>query len=186
MAHLVEALCYKPEGRGFDGVIGIFHWRNHSGRTMALGLTQPLTDVRTRRISWGQRRPARKVDNLPPSCTVVTKSGNLNFLEPSGQVQACKGIALPFYSVNLFSLPKFQPRTSWIKIIRNILPTFGLLVIKTRNFSWWYRFVIHKPTPEWLVCLWTHCQPNVEKFLVIINSTMNHEMLLACVPWLGF
>jgi len=37
----------------------------------------------------------RKADNLPPSCAVVTKSGNLNFLEPSGPVQACKGTALP-------------------------------------------------------------------------------------------
>ena len=35
--------------------------------------------------------------NLPPSCAVVTKSGNLNFLEPSGPVQACNGTALPFY-----------------------------------------------------------------------------------------
>ena len=26
----------------------------------------------------------RKADNLPPPCAVVTKSGNLNFLEPSG------------------------------------------------------------------------------------------------------
>lgn len=25
VAHLVEALCYKPEGLGFDTVIGIFH-----------------------------------------------------------------------------------------------------------------------------------------------------------------
>jgi len=36
----------------------------------------------------------RKADNLPPSCAVVTKSGNLNFLEPS--VQTCNGTALPF------------------------------------------------------------------------------------------
>ena len=28
----------------------------------------------------------RKADNLPPSCTVVMKSRNLNFLEPSGLV----------------------------------------------------------------------------------------------------
>ena len=43
------------EGRGFDsdGVIGIFQWRNSSGRTMALGSTQPLTKMSTRIISWG-------------------------------------------------------------------------------------------------------------------------------------
>jgi len=34
-------------------------------------------------------------DNLPPSCAVVTKSGNINFLEPSGPVHACNGTALP-------------------------------------------------------------------------------------------
>jgi len=32
-----------------------------------------------------------KADNLPPSCAVVTKSGNLNFLEPSGSFRACNG-----------------------------------------------------------------------------------------------
>ena len=36
----------------------------------------------------------RKADNLPPSCTVVTKSGNLNFLEPSGPLQAFNGTAV--------------------------------------------------------------------------------------------
>ena len=33
---------------------------------------------------------------LPPSCAVVMKSGNLNFLEPFGPVQACNGTDLPF------------------------------------------------------------------------------------------
>ena len=35
-----------------DGVIGIFHWHNPSGRTMALGSTQPLTEMSTRNVSW--------------------------------------------------------------------------------------------------------------------------------------
>jgi len=37
----------------------------------------------------------RKADNLPPSYAVVTKSGSLNLLEPSGPLQACNGTALP-------------------------------------------------------------------------------------------
>jgi hypothetical protein len=36
-----------------DGVIEFFH-RLHSGRTMALGSTQPLTEMSTRGISWGK------------------------------------------------------------------------------------------------------------------------------------
>ena len=36
-----------------DGVIGIFHLHNPSDRIMALGSTQPLTEMSTRSISWG-------------------------------------------------------------------------------------------------------------------------------------
>jgi len=38
---------------------------------------------------------------LQPSCAVVTKSGNLIFLEHSGPVQACNGTALPLPFVYL-------------------------------------------------------------------------------------
>jgi hypothetical protein len=37
---------------------------------------------------------------LPPSCAVVTKSGNFNFLESSGPLQACNGTALPLLISN--------------------------------------------------------------------------------------
>jgi len=33
--------------------IGIFHRHKPSGHTMALGLTQPLTEMSSRNISWG-------------------------------------------------------------------------------------------------------------------------------------
>jgi hypothetical protein len=36
-----------------------------------------------------------RLTTVPPSCAVVMKSGNLNFLEPSGPLQACNGTALP-------------------------------------------------------------------------------------------
>jgi hypothetical protein len=42
----------KVAGSISDGVSGIFHWHNSSGRTMALGSTQPLTEMSTRNISW--------------------------------------------------------------------------------------------------------------------------------------
>jgi hypothetical protein len=43
---LVEALRYKSEGRGFNPPM-VSSW------TMALGSTQPLTEMRNRNISWG-------------------------------------------------------------------------------------------------------------------------------------
>jgi len=63
---------------------------------MALGSTQPLTEMSTSYISWGKGGRFVRLTNLPPSCAVVKKSGNLNFLEPSGPLQACNRTALPF------------------------------------------------------------------------------------------
>ena len=62
---------------------------------MALGSTQPLTEMCTSCISWGKGGRYVRLTTLPPSCAVVMKSGNLNFLEPSGPLQACNGSALP-------------------------------------------------------------------------------------------
>ena len=63
---------------------------------MALGSTQPRTEMSTRSISWGKGGRCVRLTTLPSSCAVVMKSGNLNFLEPSGPLQACNGTALPF------------------------------------------------------------------------------------------
>jgi len=77
------------------GAIGIFQWHNPSGRTMALGSTQPLTEMSTRCISWGGKDGrCVRLTTLPSSC-VVMKSRKFNFLEPSGPLQACNGTALP-------------------------------------------------------------------------------------------
>jgi len=55
VAQLAEALATSRKVAGSipDGVIEIFHWYNPSGRTMTLGLTQPLTEISTRNIYWG-------------------------------------------------------------------------------------------------------------------------------------
>jgi hypothetical protein len=44
--------------------MGFFIDINPSDRTMALGSTQPLIEMSTGSISWGQMRPVRKADNL--------------------------------------------------------------------------------------------------------------------------
>jgi len=45
----------KVAGSIPDGVTGIFHWHSPSGSTMALGLTQPLTEMSTMNISWWEK-----------------------------------------------------------------------------------------------------------------------------------
>jgi len=95
------ATSRKIAGSIPDGVIGIFHWHNPSGRTTALGSTQPLTEMSTRNISWGVKAAGEYGwQSYHLHVPNVLKSGSLNLLEPSGPVQACSGIALPLYCFN--------------------------------------------------------------------------------------
>jgi hypothetical protein len=41
-----------------------FNLPNPSRRTMALGSTQPLTEMSTRNLPGGKKRPERRADNL--------------------------------------------------------------------------------------------------------------------------
>ena len=82
-----RATSRKVLGSIPDGVTGIFHWHKPSGRIMALGLTQCLTKMNTRNISWrGKGGRCIGLTTLRPSCTVVLKSGSHYLLEPSGAV----------------------------------------------------------------------------------------------------
>ena len=74
------------------GVIGIFHWHNPSDRTMALGSDSASNRSEYQKhFLWEGGRGGKgglcvKLTTLRLSCTVVMKSGSLNFLEPSGHV----------------------------------------------------------------------------------------------------
>jgi hypothetical protein len=88
---LVEALSYNPEGRGSipDGVIGIFYRHNPSGRNMALGSNQPLTEMSTRNISWGKNGPCVGLATLPPSCANCLKIWEP---QPPGTLRVCQDL----------------------------------------------------------------------------------------------
>ena len=56
----------KVAGSIPDGIIGIFHWHNPSGRTMTLG----STEMSTKNISWGGKGGwCVRLTTLPPSCS---------------------------------------------------------------------------------------------------------------------
>ena len=80
-----------------DGVIGIFLWRNPSGCTVALGWIHPLAEMSSRNISCGVK--AADVYCWQPyhlHVLIVMNSGSLDLMVPSGPVQVCNRIALPF------------------------------------------------------------------------------------------
>jgi hypothetical protein len=75
VSYMVEALCYKPEGRGFKTLWGhckVFNLSNPSGRTMVLRFTRPLTEmsIRSRKIMFlgNRERPVRRDVNLTAFC----------------------------------------------------------------------------------------------------------------------
>jgi hypothetical protein len=65
---------------------------------MAINSTQPLTELRTKNISFGIKAAiAYSWQAYHLHVPTELKSGSLNLLEPLGPVQACVGIAFPFY-----------------------------------------------------------------------------------------
>ena len=89
VAQLVEALRYKPEGRGFDSRWCHWSFSLTSFRTMALGSTQPLTEMSTRNISWGKCGRCVGLTTLPPSCADCLEIWEPH---PPGTLRACPGL----------------------------------------------------------------------------------------------
>ena len=87
VAQLVEALRYKPEGRGFDSF-----WPHYG----------PGVDSASNRNEYQEYFLGVKKRPYHLHVPIVLKSGSLNLLEPSGPVQACNGIALPLHNTKSF------------------------------------------------------------------------------------
>jgi hypothetical protein len=93
VAQLVEALRYKPEGRGFDS-----QWCHWNDTMPHYGLR---VDSASKRNDYQEYFLGEKAAGAYSWQTyhfhvpTVLKSGSLNLLEPLGPVQAWNGIALP-------------------------------------------------------------------------------------------
>jgi hypothetical protein len=75
-----------------------FNLPNPYSRIMALGSTQPLTEISIGNLPEGKGWPARKADNLTAMCdpTVYRKCDSLDVSQPHGPSRPVIGMALPF------------------------------------------------------------------------------------------
>ena len=85
---------------------------------------------------------------LPAFCAFVMKSGNLNFLEPSGPLQACNRTALPFFA--MFCRGNFLTKMG-IVIFYGATGSSGSEPLQCRGFTMTLRHTTFGRTPlgEW-------------------------------------
>jgi hypothetical protein len=76
----------------FPAEVDFFNLPNPSSRAMALGSTQPLTQMSSRNLPGGKKRPTRRADNLAEYLK-MWEPQTLAILRAS---TACTGIALPY------------------------------------------------------------------------------------------
>jgi hypothetical protein len=79
--------------------VDIFILPNYSSRFMALSSTRPPTEMRTRNLSRGKKRPARRADNL---AAVSRMSENMGEPQPLATLRAstvCTRITLPYLTL---------------------------------------------------------------------------------------
>jgi hypothetical protein len=87
---------------------------------MALGPTQPLTEMSTRNISWGQRRPVRKADNLTTFMGHLSKYlGALTSWNPRGLSRPVMGLLYLYEGLLACSLVRVLSQTNTVHLFKS-------------------------------------------------------------------
>jgi hypothetical protein len=112
---------------------------NPSSCTIALGLTQPLTEMSTRNLPGERGEPQVRLTTLPPPVTRLSrKCGSLNISQPFGPPWPVTGIALPFFTFTEILHSQYKHKTVAFCIYMIMPVTFPVLWTNgTQCFSEW-------------------------------------------------
>ena len=114
-----KVLCYKLEGRWFDS-----RFRSHYGTGVDSASNRNENQEYFLGVKSGQ---CLRLITLPPSWAIVTKSGNLNFLEPSGHLGPVMGL------IYLFSHAKREGGD--LELLQQRVPKLQLGYVTSRTLT---------------------------------------------------
>jgi len=123
------ATSRKVAGWISHGVIGIFHWHNPSGSTMALGSAHHLTEMNTKNISLGVKRPVPRADLTTFTCRLPWNLGAWTSWNPQFLNRPVHGLSYLFYTSHLHLLLELF---SYYKVARS----FSIYILILGVYLW--------------------------------------------------
>ena len=121
------ATSRKISGSISNGVIGIFHWHNPSGSTIAFGLTQPLNRNEYQEYFLGVKVAVRRADNLTTfMCQLSWNMGASASWKPQGLSMPVQGLLylyITFYGFQITGLKDDKIRSKHNTVITYVIHT---------------------------------------------------------------